>query len=110
MKWKIHDVGTSAKDQPLKRVLPPFHLAFGPTAHTKTKTTPLDVFHLMVTAVLLESIVKQTLLYAEYKKADFKEFYIEDGINIAMGLPQIQDYWCTNKIISTPNNAQRPIF
>jgi len=109
--WKIHDIGTSAKDQPLRRTLPPFTLPSGPSARTKTETTPLDVFHLMVTVVLLESIVKETLAYAELKKAsNFTEFYIEElqafiGIHIAMGLlklPRIQDYWCTNEIISTP--------
>jgi len=61
----------------------------------------------MVTSVLLENIVKQTLEYAKFKKAsDFTEFYLEElqafiGIHIAMGLlklPRIQDYWCTNEI------------
>ena len=65
----------------------------------------------MITIAVLESIVKQTLLYAASKGGgDFTEFYLEElqafiGINIAMGLlklPQVKDYWCTNDIISTP--------
>jgi len=58
----------------------------------------------------LESIVKQTLLFAAMKGASFNEFYVEElqafiGLHIAMGLlklPQIKDYWCKNEIILTP--------
>ena len=63
-----------------------------------------------MTVVILESIVKQTLLFAKTKGASFTEFYLEEllafiGLHIAMGLlklPQIKDYWCTNEIILTP--------
>jgi len=54
-------------------------------------TTSLDIFHLTVRSVLLESIVKLTLEYAKFKKAsDFTEFYLEElqvfiGTYIAFG-------------------------
>ena len=57
---------------------------------------------------LLESIVKETLAYVDFKKASdctVEELQTFIGIHIAMGLlklPRIQEYWCTNAIISTP--------
>ena len=89
---------------PSPRTLPPFTSTAGPTPRTKHSKSTLEIFHLFVTVVVLESIVRQTLLFAASKGATFKEFYIEElqafiGVNIAMGLlklPQIKDYWCTN--------------
>ena len=109
MKWTVYEVQISADGHPSPRVLPPFNFTVGPTPRTKQVRSPLDVFNLFVTVVLLESIVTQTILFAKSKKASFSEFYLEElqafiGIHIAMGLlklPQIKDYWCTNEIIST---------
>ena len=63
----------------------------------------------MFTAVILQSIVQQTKLFASQKGIDL-EFCVEElqafiGLNIAMGLlhlPQVRDYWSTNKILATP--------
>lgn len=101
---------TSGSNQPSPRVLPLFTSTSGPTPWTRNEIRPLGVFHLMVTVALLESIVKQTLLYAASKGSDFPEFCLEElqafiGINIAMGLlklPQVKDHWCTSEVLSTP--------
>ena len=103
---------TSASGHPSPRVLPPFTSTAGPTPRTKQAKSPLEVFNLFVTVVILESIVKQTLLFAARKGAGaaFSEFYLEKlqafiSLHIAMGLlklPQIKDYWSTNEILSTP--------
>lgn len=95
---------------PSPRVLPPFTSNAGPTPRMEQAKSPVEIFQLFVTTVILESIVKQTLLFAAMKSSDFKEFYMEEllafiGLNIAMGLlklPQLKDYWCTNNIICTP--------
>ena len=58
---------------------------------------------------IVASIVQQTKLFASQKRKDL-EFCVEElmafmGLNIAMGmlhLPQVKDYWSTNKILSTP--------
>ena len=53
---------------------------------------------------MLESIVKQTLLFAAMKSADF-ELLAFIGLNIAMGLlklPQLKYYWYTDDIVFTP--------
>ena len=63
----------------------------------------------MFTAVILQSIVQQTKLFASQKGIDL-EFCVEElqafiGLNIAMGLlhlPQVRDYWSTNEILATP--------
>ncbi len=112
VKWTVFDVQTSASGHPSPRILPPFTSTAGPTPRTKQTKSALEVFNLFVTVVILESIVKQTLLYAKTKGegAALSEFYLEElqafiGLHIAMGLlklPQIKDYWSTNEIISTP--------
>ena len=69
----------------------------------------LQTLQLSLTNVILESVVKQTQLFAEQKGVEFP-FYVEElmaflGINIGMGLlrlPQIQDYWSKSKVLSTP--------
>ena len=56
-----------------------------------------------------EEIVRQTKLFARQNKVNL-EFCIEEllafiRINIAMGLlklPQLRDYWSTNKVLATP--------
>lgn len=109
-KWTKFDVQTSADGQPSARTLPQFSYPVGPTSRTKQATTPLEVFMLFVTVVVLESIVRQTLLFANVKGVAFSEFYLEElqafiALNVAMGmlkLPEIKDYWCTNVILSTP--------
>ena len=109
-KWTKFDVQTSADGQPSARTLPQFGYPVGPTSQTKQATTPLEVFMLFVTVMVLESIVRQTLLFANVKGVAFSEFYLEElqafiALNVAMGmlkLPEIKDYWCTNVILSTP--------
>ena len=109
IKWKVYDVQTSADGQPSPRVLPPFISEAGPAPRTQQAKSPLEIFYLFLTMAILESIVKQTILFAQTKGATF-EFYLEEllafiGLHIAMGLlklPQIKDYWCTNEVISTP--------
>ena len=49
-----------------------------PTLHTKQARSPLEVFNLLVTVMLLESIVTQTVLLAKCKKAAFSECYLEE--------------------------------
>ena len=109
-KWTKFDVQTSVDGQSSARTLPQFSYPVGPTSRTKQATTPLEVFMLFVTVVVLESIVRQTLLFANVKGVAFSEFYLEElqafiALNVAMGmlkLPEIKDYWCTNVILSTP--------
>ena len=56
-----------------------------------------------------EEIVRQTKLFATQNKVNL-EFCIEEllafiRINITMGLlklPQLRDYWSTNKVLATP--------
>ena len=72
MNWTIHDIGTTAGGHPSPRVLPQFTSTAGPTLCTKQAKSPLEIFQLFVTTVILESIVKQTLLLAAMKSADFK--------------------------------------
>ena len=81
----------------------PLYSSNWPHPQNKEETTPLQVFQLFVTTVLLQSIVTQTQVFAG---VDF-EFFVEEfiGINIVMGLlrlPQVRDYWSTSEILSTP--------
>jgi len=58
----------------------------------------------------MESIVQQTILFAQQKGNENFPFCVEDlqaflGLNIAMGLlrlPRISDYWSKCQILSTP--------
>ena len=83
--------------------------AHGPSPRAKIAKTPLEVFQLFFTNVILSSIVQQTKLFALQRGKDM-ELCIEElmafiGLNVAMGmlhLPQIKDYWSTSKILSTP--------
>ena len=71
--------------------------------------TPLQVLQLLLTAVILEEIVQQSILFATQNKEKFL-FCVEElqafiGLNIAMGLLkllQIWDYWSTNEVLATP--------
>jgi hypothetical protein len=103
------DVGMSTVNQPPPRSLPQFNYPTGPSQETKRAGTPLQVFQLLLTTTILESIVHQTKLFASQKKQNL-EFCLEElqafiGLNIAMGvlrLPQLRDYWSTNEILATP--------
>ena len=62
----------------------------------------------MFTAVILQSIVQQTKLFASQKGIDlefcFEELQAFIGLNIAtrlLHLPQVRDYWSTNEILAT---------
>ena len=107
--WNVDDIGTSAENQPLPRILPPFQYPTGPSQATKCAVTSLQVFQLLLMSTVLESIVHQTKLFASQKKANL-ELCLEEmqtflGLNIAMGvlrLPQVRDYWSTHDILATP--------
>ena len=79
----------------------------GPTARTKSAKTPLDTLRLFLTTVVLESILTQTMAYANLKGCTI---YLEEllafiAINLAMGmlrLPQVSDYWSTIEVFQTP--------
>ena len=76
-----------------------------PSPQTNIAKTPLEVFQLFFTSIILDSIEQQTKLFASQKGKDL-EFCVEElmafmGLNIAMGMlhiPQVKDYWSTNKI------------
>ena len=72
--WKISGVKSSADGQPSPKSLPPFDFSAGPTPRTKT---PMAVFQLFITTVLLGSIVSQTKIFAARKGVDF-DFCIEE--------------------------------
>ena len=83
--------------------------AHGPSPRAKIAKTPLEVFQLFFTNVILSSIVQQTKLFALQRGKDMEwcteELMAFIGLNVAMGmlhLPQIKDYWSTSKILSTP--------
>ena len=109
LKWTLGTIMTSTDNQPAPRQLPPFSYTAGPAPRTKDAKTPIQVFQLMLTTVILEAIVQQTKLFAAQKGVDL-EVYVEElqafiGLNIAMGLlhlPQVRDYWSTNEILATP--------
>ena len=99
LKWSCGAMLASADNQPAACDIPPFNCPIGPTDRTKGAKTPLQVLKLLTT-IILESIVQQTILFANQKGVDF-QFCIEEllAINIAMGLlrlPELRDYWCTN--------------
>ena len=109
VEWTVGVTSTSAANQPEPRSLPPFQYPTGPSQATKNAKTPLQVFQLLLTSAILQSIVHQTKLFASQKNMDL-HFCLEEleafiGINIAMGLlrlPQVRDYWSTNEILGTP--------
>ena len=72
----------------------------------------MEVFNLLVTVMLLESIVTQTVLLAKCKKAAFSELYLEElqafiAIHIVMGLlkSQIKDLLVLSQSIGFHSNA-----
>lgn len=100
---------TSTKNQPAPCEFPPFGYTFGPAPRTKDAKTPIQVFQLLLTNIILQAIIQQTKLFASQKGVEL-EFCVEElqtfiGLNIAMGLlhlPQVRDYWSTNEIPATP--------
>ena len=107
IEWTSHGLKSSTTG-PTPKVLPPFTLSTGLTPQTKQEKSPLQVFQLYITTILLEGIVKQSNAYAT-SKGGVLDLHIEElkafiGMNIAMGmlrLPQIRDYWAHNEILST---------
>lgn len=107
--WKSHGMKTSHQSVCSPKLLPPFESPVGPTRRTKREKTPLQVFLLFFTLVLLETIVTQTNMMAAKKGVTLglciEELQAFIGMNIAMGmlrLPQIRDYWATDEVLSTP--------
>ena len=104
----MQPVTAYTNQQPPPQNLTKFVHVQGPSPRTKTAKIPLEVFQLFFTNVILSSIVQQTILFAA-QKGKVLNFCIEEikafiGINVAMGmlhLPQVKDYWSTNKILST---------
>ena len=109
IKWTSHGVKTTNTRQPRPKQPPPFRFATGPTPRTKREKTPLQVFKLFFTGVILQSIVTQTNLFAAAKGFQL-HLYVEElqafiAMVIAMGmlrLPRVRDYWCTDEMLSTP--------
>ena len=109
MQWKLGQIKSTLGKEP-STTLPTFKSGpTGPVTRTKESKTPLQVFQLMLTSAILDSIVTQTKLFAEQKKVDFpfcsEELLAFFGLNIGMGLlrlPQIRDYWSRSKVLSTP--------
>jgi len=107
-KWSIHKMKSNANTIALKE-LPSFECSSGPAPRKKQENTPLSMFQLFLTALLLSTIVVQTNDYAQAKGVSsnmcVEELRAFIGINIAMGmlrLPQICDYWSSNEVLSTP--------
>ena len=53
--WTTHGLKSSTTG-PAPKVLPPFTLSKGPTPRTKQEKSPLQVFQLFITTILLEGI------------------------------------------------------
>ena len=69
VKWTLDPVSTSTSNQPPIKQLPPFLHDAGTVPRTKAATTPLEVFQLFFVNVILQNIVKQSLLFASQKGA-----------------------------------------
>ena len=98
---------TTVENQPKPKELPEF-------VHVQAlclAKTLLEIFQLLFTTAILSCIVEQTKLFTS-QKGKTLEFCNPEliimafiGINIAMGmlhLPQVKDYWSTDKILATP--------
>ena len=100
---------TSVDNQPKAKELPEFVHFQGTSPRTSSAKTPSEIFQLFFTTAILSCIVEQTKLFASQKGKTLElcnqELMAFIGINIAMGmlrLPQVKDYWSTNKILATP--------
>ena len=110
-KWTLDDIVSPSEATVSQRSeIQPFTAhSTGPTERTKEATTPLETFRLLLPDSILESIVYQTLLFAEQKEvnlqfcvAELKAFLV---VNVAMGLlklPRVGDYWSRNEVLATP--------
>ena len=98
---------SSVDNQPEALVLPEFTHSSGPTPRTKEAKTPLQVFQLFFTTIILDSIVQQTVLFVS-QKGTVLQFCEEElmafiGVNITMvmlRLPDLHDYWSKNTVSS----------
>ena len=107
--WDMEPVMISVDKQPKAKLLPEFEHFQGTSPRTQSAKTPLEMFQLFFTTVIVSSIVEQTKLFALQKGKALElcnqELMAFIGINIAMGmlrLPQVKDYWSTNQILATP--------
>ena len=89
----------------LVQVVFPTTICTWPTEQTREAKTPLQVFQLLLTCIVMESIVQLTRLFAEQKGVDFP-FCVEELAFIAttiamkfLWLPQIRDYWSRSEIL-----------
>ena len=106
----MESVMTSVDNQPKVKELPKFVHFQGPSPRTKLAKTSLKIFQLFFTTAIFSCIVEQTKLFALQKGKTLElcnqkiEIMAFIGINITMGmlrLPQVKDYWSTNKILAT---------
>ena len=109
IKWTVEPIMKSTGSQPPPKELSPFMHSQGPSPRTQLAKGPLEVFQLFFTVVIFGSIVEQTKLFAIQKGKKLvlcvEKLMAFLRINIAMGmmhLPQVSDYWSTNKILATP--------
>ena len=65
MKWTYGVVINTPQEQPVPLQLPPFTCCFGPVPRIKQPKTPLQVLQLLLTTVILEKIVQQTVAILE---------------------------------------------
>lgn len=100
--WTYHAVSNSCTGQP-PHLIPSFESASGPFPQTKSATTPLQVY---LTVLILQSIVDQTVACAA-RKGVALSFCAEElqafiGMNVAVGMLRLRDYWATDEVFSTP--------
>ena len=89
VKWTIEPIAACTDKQPPPQHLPQFVHVQGPSPRTKIAKTPLEMFQLFFTNIILDLIVHQTKLFAS-QKGKVLEFCVEElmgfiGLNIAMG-------------------------
>lgn len=107
MKWSLGPILSCADDdQATPHQIYTFTNLEGPSPRTKDAKTPLQLLQLFLTVVILESIVQQTKQFASQKGVSL-EFCIEEfmafiGLNIAMGMLRLRDYWSTDVVLATP--------
>ena len=70
--WTYDKIKSSCGRNKTITQLPLFRIdSTGPTERTKRCTFPIETFQLMFTIPIAESIVQQTILFAQQKKKEF---------------------------------------